>query len=82
MSSGGKGSRSRPFSVSRAKYEDNWDKIFGKKTVETTARPKIEVQITEYPGDRRVFSIDTTNIPREVIQDHLNKLVQEYGNSK
>lgn len=27
----GKGSRPRPFSVDRKTFEDNWDRIFGKK---------------------------------------------------
>ena len=29
----GKGSRPRPFSVDRKTFEDNWDKIFGKKKI-------------------------------------------------
>ena len=28
---GGKGSSPRPFSVDKKKFDDNWDKIFGKK---------------------------------------------------
>lgn len=31
MSDGGKGSAPRPFSVPRKEFENNWDKIFGKK---------------------------------------------------
>lgn len=31
MTDGGKGSSPRPFSVDRKTYEDNWDRIFGKK---------------------------------------------------
>ena len=31
MADGGKGSSPRPFSVDRKTYEDNWDRIFGKK---------------------------------------------------
>ena len=31
MSTGGKGSKPRPFSIPRKQFEDNWDKIFGKK---------------------------------------------------
>ena len=30
----GKGSSPRPFSVPRKKFDDNWDRIFGKKTKE------------------------------------------------
>lgn len=28
---GGKGSSPRPFSVDKKKFDENWDKIFGKK---------------------------------------------------
>ena len=28
---GGKGSKPRPFSVDKKKFDENWDKIFGKK---------------------------------------------------
>ena len=28
---GGKGSRPRPYSVDKKKFDDNWDRIFGKK---------------------------------------------------
>jgi len=31
-SEAGKGSKSRPFSVDQKTYEDNWNKIFGKKS--------------------------------------------------
>ena len=34
MSDGGKGSAPRPYSVDRKTFEENWDKIFGKKKVE------------------------------------------------
>jgi hypothetical protein len=30
MSDGGKGSKSRPFSVSQAEYDSRWDAIFGR----------------------------------------------------
>jgi hypothetical protein len=30
----GKGSRARPLSISKSQFDDNWDKIFGKKDVE------------------------------------------------
>jgi hypothetical protein len=30
-SDGGKGSTPRPYSVPRKEFENNWDKIFGKK---------------------------------------------------
>ena len=30
MSDGGKGSKSRPFSVSQKEYESRWDAIFGR----------------------------------------------------
>jgi hypothetical protein len=31
MSTGGKGSKPRPLSIPRKKFEENWDRIFGKK---------------------------------------------------
>jgi hypothetical protein len=31
MSSGGKGDKSRPYSVDRKTFENNWDAIFGDK---------------------------------------------------
>jgi hypothetical protein len=34
----GKGSRARPLSVSKSQFDDNWDKIFGKKE-----EPKTEI---------------------------------------
>ena len=31
MSDGGKGSKPRPIEIPREKFNNNWDKIFGKK---------------------------------------------------
>lgn len=31
---GGKGSKQRPRNVSKQKFDDNWDRIFGKKGVD------------------------------------------------
>ena len=31
MSSGGKGSKPRPLSVPRKQFDENWERIFGKK---------------------------------------------------
>lgn len=31
MSTGGKGSKPRPLSVPKKVFDDNWDRIFGKK---------------------------------------------------
>jgi hypothetical protein len=42
----GKGSRARPFEVPREKFENNWDKIFGKKD------PKEEKQ-SQRPTDSK-----------------------------
>ena len=38
MSTGGKGSKPRPISVPRKTYEDNWDRIFGKKAKKKKAK--------------------------------------------
>ena len=34
MSTGGKGSKPRPLSIPRKQFDDNWDRIFGKKKEE------------------------------------------------
>jgi len=36
MSTGGKGSKPRPLSVPRKKFDENWDRIFGKKPKKRT----------------------------------------------
>lgn len=36
----GKGSKPRPFSVPRKVYEDNWDRIFGKKPTKKNQKEK------------------------------------------
>lgn len=36
----GKGSKPRPLSVPRSQFNDNWDRIFGKKKQETKRSPK------------------------------------------
>lgn len=40
----GKGSRPRPFSVPRKVYENNWERIFGKKNKKENSKKK-ETQI-------------------------------------
>jgi len=34
MSAGGKGSKPRPLSVPRKQFDENWERIFGKKSRE------------------------------------------------
>ncbi len=34
MSTGGKGSKPRPLNVPRKKFDENWERIFGKKKQE------------------------------------------------
>lgn len=36
MSTGGKGSKPRPLSVPRKQFDENWERIFGKKKDEKT----------------------------------------------
>jgi len=38
MSTGGKGSKPRPLSIPRKQFENNWERIFGKKKSERTER--------------------------------------------
>lgn len=40
MSAGGKGSSPRPYSVPKAVFESNWDKIFGGSKPEPAEAPK------------------------------------------
>ena len=40
MSDGGKGSKPRPISVPREKFDSNWDAIFGKKKQEPKKKTK------------------------------------------
>jgi len=42
MSDGGKGSKPRPYSVDQKTFDNNWDKIFGKK--DNTGTDKNEYQ--------------------------------------
>lgn len=44
----GKGSRPRPFSVSRKTFETNWDKIFGKKKTNSSKKKLAKKQDTIY----------------------------------
>lgn len=39
MGDGGKGSRARPFSVDRATYSSNWDRIFRKDFTPAQEKP-------------------------------------------
>jgi hypothetical protein len=36
MSTGGKGSKPRPLSIPRKQFDDNWERIFGKKRERNT----------------------------------------------
>jgi hypothetical protein len=42
MSDGGKGSKARPFSVPKEKFDTNWEAIFGKKKPEQPVDNKQE----------------------------------------
>ena len=44
MSTGGKGSKPRPLSIPRKQFEDNWNRIFGKK--KRISKPKKELTET------------------------------------
>jgi hypothetical protein len=44
MSDGGKGSKARPFSVDQETFENNFDRIFGKKKEDNTGVTKNEYQ--------------------------------------
>jgi len=40
MSTGGKGSKPRPLSIPRKQFDDNWERIFGKKQSEKDTKQK------------------------------------------
>jgi hypothetical protein len=44
MSDGGKGSKPRPFSVDKETFDNNFDRIFGKKKEDNTGVTKNEFQ--------------------------------------
>ena len=44
MSDGGKGSKPRPFSVDKETFDNNFDRIFGKKKEDNTGVTKNEYQ--------------------------------------
>ena len=48
MSDGGKGSSPRPFSVDKQTFDDNWNKIFGKKTPQEIDDAKAEDEAFEH----------------------------------
>ena len=48
MSDGGKGSSPRPFSVDKKTFDNNWEKIFGKKTPQEIDDAKAEDEAFEY----------------------------------
>ena len=48
MSDGGKGSSPRPYSVDKQTFDNNWNKIFGKKTPQEVDDAKAEDEAFEY----------------------------------
>lgn len=46
MSTGGKGSTPRPFSVDRKTFDANWDAIFKKNSSSEKRQKKTELQVT------------------------------------
>ena len=59
MSDGGKGSSPRPFSVDQKTFESNWDRIFGKKSVDNTGTSKNDYQ--DILSTEDCFSVDDVN---------------------
>lgn len=58
---GGKGNGPRPFSISKEKYSENWDRIFGKTKVETP-----DSELTKINNKNRI----------EDISNNLNKITR------
>jgi len=64
----GKGSRARPLSVSKSQFDDNWDKIFGKKE-----ETKDIVQVEKQDG-RNIFHV---NVPDHFTNEQLQTMINE-----
>ncbi len=45
MSTGGKGSKPRPLSVPRKQFDDNWERIFGKKKKNQALSEKLKMKL-------------------------------------
>ena len=73
---GGKGSSQRPMNVSKSKFDDNWDAIFGKKKEQTDLDVyNDERLVSKFDKDgRTAFSVDTGNLSNEEVIE----FVQEY----
>lgn len=54
---GGKGSKPRPYSIDKKKFDDNWDRIFGKK--------KEEDPLDVYNEERLVSKFDKKSLTKE-----------------
>lgn len=64
----GKGSRARPLGVSKSQFDDNWDRIFGKKE-----ETKDIVQVEKQDG-RNIFHI---NVPDQFTNEQLQTMINE-----
>ena len=73
---GGKGSSQRPMNVSKSKFDDNWDAIFGKKKEQTDLDVyNDERLVSKFDKDGiTAFSVDTGNLSKEEVIE----FVQEY----
>ena len=62
---GGKGSKPRPIE-NRKKFEDNWDKIFGKKNDERL--------VFKFDKDgKTIYSVDTGDLSKEEVTEFIHK---------
>jgi len=64
MSDGGKGSKARPFSVDRDTFDNNFDRIFGKKNTLP------EYELNKSTGE--VQKVDNTGVTQNEFQDILS----------
>ena len=64
MSDGGKGSKARPFSVDRDTFDNNFDRIFGKKNTLP------EYDLNKSTGE--VQKVDNTGVTQNEFQDILS----------
>lgn len=68
---GGKGSRPRPFSVDQKTFDDNFDRIFGKKKKQESELDNIPVLENEETWSQRV--IDENERREEMKKDGLEE---------
>lgn len=61
MSHGGKGSSSRPYSVSQREYDSRWDAIFGRDVPIDIPNKTVDNTVTQQPTTESTHENTSTN---------------------